>query len=336
MCLNPKWIYKKGQYKENNYHGMKGELYEIGTYSKCGCCEICIAERANNWVVRNNYESRTHEKKCFITLTYRESPIIIVEKDFQDFMKRFRIHLDRTTGEKVRFMKASEYGTINNRPHFHAIIYGWEDKTPKFLTINKKKKIVLQSEIIQKIWGLGRTSYQDFDSHEIPYISLYNTPQETFKKAYKMTQKKLNELIKYSKTSIRFNDKQRKNLQEELKSIQTEMDEKKLKYMLIREKNTWSQGLGWEEFEKEYYKNPVYTFTEYIEDKEFVTPSPWVKRLANMGDYAAIQEMKKREEMMEKSATERDEYIKNLLKIQDRRKKELLEWNDKKMKVEEF
>ena len=106
MCLNPKLIYKKGHYKEDNYRGKKGELYELGTYSKCGCCEQCINDKMNNWVVRNYWESKRHVRKSFITVTYEENPYILVKKDFQDFLKRLRIHLDRSTGEKVRFFEA--------------------------------------------------------------------------------------------------------------------------------------------------------------------------------------------------------------------------------------
>lgn len=338
MCLNPRWIYKKGKYKENNYHGMAGEPYEIGTYSKCGSCSVCINEKCNNWVVRNHFESRSHERACFITLTYAENPYIIIKKDFVDFMKRLRITLDRTTGEKIRYMASHEYGARNGRPHHHAIIYGWDDNETSFLTINKKKKLVLKSELIEKCWGLGRTSYQEFNTNntkEISYITLYNTPQEAFKKGYKMSREKLKQLLEISRTSARFDDKQRKNLQDELLSIQAEMDEKKLKYKLLRESNSWSIGLGWEEFEKEYYQSKNYVFEHYIDEYAFVTPSPWVKKLANMGDIAAAEEMRRREEELEQSATEHDEIIKNTQRVMDKRKKEIEKWqNEQKTVVE--
>ena len=191
MCLNPKWIYKKGNYKQDNYNGMQGEFYEIGTYSKCGHCEQCINEKCNNWVVRNYYEEKQHERKCFITLTYRDNPYIIVRKDLQDFMKRLRTRLDRTTEEKIRMFGNMEYGEINGRPHGHVIIYGWDDKNAKYLDINAKKNIVYQSSIIQDCWNLGRTSYQEFADNEIPYLTLYETPAEKFSKAYKLTREKV-------------------------------------------------------------------------------------------------------------------------------------------------
>lgn len=197
MCCNPKWIYKEGRRKEASFRGEKGSLYELGTYSKCGYCEECINSRCNDWVVRNFYESKAHKRKCFITLTYEDNPIILVKKDFQDWLKRFRIELDRSSGEKVRFFEAGEYGVLNNRPHGHFIIYGWEDPNANYLGINKKRQLLYQSKIIQKTWGLGRTTIQPFSDHEIPYITLYDTPQGTFNKAYKLTQEKAKKYKNY-------------------------------------------------------------------------------------------------------------------------------------------
>lgn len=90
MCLNPRWVYRKGTRKLTTYNGAEGEGFEIGIFAKCGCCEQCNSERANSWVVRNSYESRAHREISFITLTYAESPQILVRKDLQDFMKRLR------------------------------------------------------------------------------------------------------------------------------------------------------------------------------------------------------------------------------------------------------
>lgn len=311
---------------------MKGEFYEIGTYSKCGHCEQCINEKCNNWVIRNYYEEKMHNRKCFITLTYEKNPFIIVRKDLQDFMKRLRIELDRTSGEKIRMYGCMEYGELNNRPHGHVIIYGWEDGKAKYLDINKRKNIVYQSNLIQKVWGLGRTSYQPFYENEIPYLTLYDTPAEKFSKAYKLTREKCKKLRELSRSAT-MPENQRKNLLAELAFQEKKFEEEKNQYRLVKEFNTWSIALGWESFYDYYAKQNKYTFKEYIQDKEFVTPSPWVKKLANMGDMPAILEMQKRQEEIEQSANENEEYMKNYLKIIDRRKKEILDWSDKKDKI---
>lgn len=334
MCLSPKWIYKKGFYKEDNYRGYQGQAYELGTFSKCGACEQCIAEKANNWVVRNYYEEKRHKEKCFITLTYKENPTIIVKKDLQDFMKRLRIKLDRTTGEKIRMFGNMEYGDLRHRPHAHVIIYGWNDGKAEYLDVNKKRNIIYQSKLIEDTWGLGRTSIQPFNEHEAPYITMYNTAKETYKHDYKLSKEKVREIEQRLKNDRKMPLNQKNNLYEELKKADKQLEKEKSKYLSIREFNTWSQGLGWEEFYDQYCKSEEYNFIEYIEDKQFVTPSPWVKRLANMGDIRAANEMFRREREIEQSASEEEERMKNLLKVYDRRKREILEWKDKKTELE--
>ena len=335
MCLKPKWIYKKGNYKENNYRGLKGDFYELGTFAKCGTCSQCLADKANNWVVRNWYEEKAHTKKCFLTLTYAESPIILVRKDLQNFMKRFRQYLDYyENGTKIRIFYAGEYGTVRNRPHYHIIVYGWEDTNAKYLCINDKKQIVLQSDIIQKIWGLGRTSYQNFSTKEAPYISLYNTNKETFKKAYKINRQKLKKLEDYAKTNARLNDAIRKNMLEEINAARRALEDEKVKYYMIKEFNGWSTALGWEEFEKAYYTSEKYVFTEYIEDCEYLTPSPWLKKLANAGDIQAAIELKNREEQADKETNEEVARMKAEIRESMKKKTEIFEWTDKKTEVE--
>lgn len=354
MCLSPKWIYKKGFYKESNYRGNKGDFYELGTYSKCGSCEACINEKSNNWVIRNYYEQKGFgEKACFITLTYKENPIFLVKKDLQDFIKRFRYEINKEYLEKQKYAKknysprvfelwkqihedeyiraryfaAGEYGSAKGRPHFHLIIYGWTDENIKLLDVNKKKNILYKSEIIEKTWGLGRTTYQKFNEYEVPYIALYNTAQETFKKAYKLTMEKVKALRAKADNLIR-NQAQRKNLIIELQELEKELQDKKEKYLLIKEFNTWSLSLGWNQFAAQYFKTRNYAWIEYIEGTAFVTPTPWVKKLANAGIEAAAQEMFRREAEIIQSATEEEEARKTMNRLLHKRKKEILDYQE--------
>ena len=335
MCLNPKWIYKSGRRTEASFRGEAGSLYEIGTYSKCGYCEQCINSRCNDWVVRNYYESMAHKRKCFITLTYEDSSFILVRKDFQDWLKRFRTELDRSSGEKVRFFHAGEYGTARGRPHGHFIVYGWDDEKAKYLTINKKKEIVYQSKIIQKTWGLGRTSYQPFADNEIPYVTLYDTPQGTFNKAYKLTQAKAKKIKETAITSIK-NEAQRKNLFNELNEALDEMEAEKAKFRAIREYNSWSQALGWEEWYKVYTSNKNYAWKEYIGGCEYPTPTGWVKKAANLGHIDAAEEMYRREELHPVPNTTLTEILLNNSRAQEGKAKKIIEWHDKKRGLDEF
>lgn len=313
---------------------MAGEGYELGTYSKCGHCIQCINEKCNNWVIRNYYEAKQHEKICFITLTYAENPILIVKKDLTDFLKRFRIRLDRTSGEKIRYYGCMEYGTLNGRPHAHLIIYGWKDPNAIYKGINKKKNTFYESQIIKECWGHGITSYQEFNEHEIPYLTLYDTPSEEFTKAYKLTRKKLKEIEEIYRRSANMSAKRRQDLLNGLEHYKKEFDENKAKYKLVKEYQTWSIGLGWEPFFEQYSKKDNYAWQEYIEDKEFCTPSPWVKRLANMGIVEAAEEMRAREKLIGQTLSEDQERLKNIIKVMGERKKDILDWKTQKTETE--
>ena len=77
-------------------------------------------------------------------------------------------------------------------------------------------------------------------------------------------------------------------------------------------------------------------FFVYIEDKEFYIPSPWVKKLANSGDKEATKEMFRREKLIQQSATENEEKIKNLLRIQSGKKEKIIQWKTQKTMLEEL
>lgn len=339
MCLNPKKLLKRGKYKNNNYRGFEGDEYQLNTFSKCGCCSQCNAERASNWVVRNYYEEKAHKKMCFITLTYAENPYIIIRSDMQKFLKRLRIYLDRhENGEKIRIFYAMEYGTINQRPHGHCIIYGWNDPNAQYLTINKKGNIILQSNIIQKIWGFGRTSYQEFgDGNGVaPYIALYETNKGHAKRNYIMTREKLKKLELLYKNNKDIGTPRRQELTKNLKELRLEMDKEKKQYLCLREINGWSQALGWTEFYKEYCKSPIVTWEQPIMGTVHPIPTSWVKKLANP-PYACVdasEEMFRRQEDMEKIYSENEAKVKAELKEGAKKKREIIDWIDKKDKIE--
>ena len=142
-----------------------------------------------------------------------------------------------------------------------------------------------------------------------------------------MTLEKAKQIRKAARKIIS-NDRQRKNLQKELAEIEKTLKESKKKYFLIKEFNGWSQALGWAKFEEIYNKSQTYIFEEYIEDKIFATPSPWVKKLANMGDIRAANEMFRREAETKQAATEAEEKAKNQNRLVSKRKKEHLEWQE--------
>ena len=89
------------------------------------------------------------------------------------------------------------------------------------------------------------------------------------------------------------------------------MIDEKSKYLKIKEFNTWSKSLGWEEFYKEYSKTYEYNFTEYVAQCEYATPTSWVKKLANYGFEDARKEMLLRAEQLSSKLSEKELASKN-------------------------
>lgn len=133
----------------------------------CGKCTGCRLERSRQWAVRCMHEASLHDRNCFLTLTYADQHLpvdySIHERDFQLFMKRLRKHCEPN---KIRFFACGEYGEQSLRPHYHALIFGFDpsDKV-LFETTPQGHKLYL-SKTLQGIWQnwgmitIGELTYQ--------------------------------------------------------------------------------------------------------------------------------------------------------------------------------
>jgi hypothetical protein len=91
----------------------------------CGRCLDCKRNRINGWKIRLEEEMKRSSSCYFITLTYEECPqapskLLTLDKtDVQKFFKRLR----KRSLAKVKYYAVGEYGSKNNRPHYHILIY---------------------------------------------------------------------------------------------------------------------------------------------------------------------------------------------------------------------
>lgn len=100
----------------------------------CGNCPPCKKRRVDAWVFRLMQEDKVSDAAHFVTLTYdtRSIPLTkngfmtLYKKDFQNFMKRLR-KLHGRNKKSIRYYAVGEYGTHNERPHYHAIIFNVKD-----------------------------------------------------------------------------------------------------------------------------------------------------------------------------------------------------------------
>jgi len=113
-----------------------------------------------------------HNENTFLTLTYSPENLksdFIVKPDFQKFIKLLRYH----TGRNIRYMVSHEYGSQTFRPHFHAIIFGWEPSNQKFLKHTDSGHALFTSPEVEKLWKHGFHSIGTANEKTAYYIASY-------------------------------------------------------------------------------------------------------------------------------------------------------------------
>ena len=138
---------------------VKGRINKIPV--PCGKCPPCKIRKVNDWVFRLKQEDKVSSSSCFLTLTYDTAHVPITnngfltlkKRDFQLFMKRLRKKLPN---DKLKYYACGEYGTISDRPHYHAILFNCSDPA-----------------LINDAWGLGQIHLGTCTGDSIAYCLKY-------------------------------------------------------------------------------------------------------------------------------------------------------------------
>lgn len=173
-CLYPKPAYLSTEGKVTFVRHEKALGRNGFIHIKCGMCNGCKADHARDWAIRCYHESQMHHVSCFVTLTYDEEHLppsgSLDKRDLQLFWKQLRYRLDR----KIRYFAAGEYGTKKGRPHYHAIIFGWQPSKRYPIGLSGKGHIQYTHPILQDAWqNRGRIVFADFDPSCARYVAHY-------------------------------------------------------------------------------------------------------------------------------------------------------------------
>jgi len=129
--------------------------------------------------MRCYHESKLHSENSFITLTYDEENVpqsgSLVKEDFQKFMKNLRWHNREKT---IRFFHCGEYGDENNRPHYHACIFG-HDFPDKILWKTVNEIPYYTSEKLGRLWDKGWSTIGEVTFESAAYAARYITKKIT-------------------------------------------------------------------------------------------------------------------------------------------------------------
>lgn len=140
----------------------------------CGQCIGCRLDKAKEWSLRCVHEAELHEENCFVTLTYDDEhlprDLSLDVGHFQKFMKRLR---KRISPRKVRYYHCGEYGDQNRRPHYHALLFGYD--YPDRESYGNQDF----SELLARDWGKGFCTIGDVTLESCRYVARYVTKKIT-------------------------------------------------------------------------------------------------------------------------------------------------------------
>lgn len=182
-CYHPLQAYKTASgsvvFDQRKAHGEITKSIELA----CGQCYGCRLERSRRWAMRCVHESSLYKQNCFITLTYNDENIPnrgqLTYKHFQDFMKRLRFHAAKKDNRIIRFYMGGEYGSINWRPHYHAILFNWEWEDKTYFKTTGSGERVYTSQQLEKLWPYGYSSTAAATFESAAYIARYCMSKRT-------------------------------------------------------------------------------------------------------------------------------------------------------------
>lgn len=145
----------------------------------CGQCIGCRLERSRQWAIRCIHEAQLHERNCFVTLTYDDMHLpdmgTLVPRDFQLYMKRLRKSLgDR----RVRFFHCGEYGEELSRPHYHAVLFGYDFGDRRLWSTSNGVSVYRSAEL-ERLWPFGFSTVGDVTFESAAYVARYCTKKVT-------------------------------------------------------------------------------------------------------------------------------------------------------------
>lgn len=135
----------------------------------------CRVARAQAWALRCVHESTLHARNCFITLTYSPQQLpadgSLKVEDTQFFWKRLRKRLGSST--PIRFFLCGEYGPQTFRPHYHALVFGYDFYKDRITLKKRSEQALYTSKLLADTWQKGFVSIGPLDYKTAAYTARY-------------------------------------------------------------------------------------------------------------------------------------------------------------------
>ena len=123
------------------------------------------------------------DRASFITLTYDDEHLPkhmnLEPEHWTQFIKNLRQRLARSEGHTVRFFMAGEYGKDPTqihrigRPHFHALIFGWDFPDKYEIQDSARGHQLYRSPFLEGTWTKGYSSVGQLTRESAQYVAKY-------------------------------------------------------------------------------------------------------------------------------------------------------------------
>lgn len=143
-------------------------------YVACGKCMACRLNHGRDWSTRIVHEASQHECSSFLTLTYSDEhlpdPPSVSRREMQLWIKRLRKELEPL---RIRFFLCGEYGTRGKRPHYHAIIFGYDFAKDRIPWMVQNGNMTYRSPLLETTWPYGHCLIGDLTKQSAGYVARY-------------------------------------------------------------------------------------------------------------------------------------------------------------------
>lgn len=169
-------------WRKHRQNKLTGEVWTDlpGLTLPCGQCIGCRLDRSRDWATRITHEAQMHDVNSFITLTYDDQhlpPRFSVEKrEMQLFMKRLRMLIEPV---RIRYYLCGEYGGQSNRPHYHAIIFGYDFPDKTLWRKTPAGYLTYRSRLLEQAWDKGLSEIGTVSVESAGYVARYVTKKIT-------------------------------------------------------------------------------------------------------------------------------------------------------------
>lgn len=176
----------------------------------CQHCWACHLNYSAEWATRNMLETLEHDHNYFITLTYDDEHLPILDyteyneeidrgdhyelcpiridndgtwegslypEHVKTFINSLRKYFNRLGINNIRYFYCGEYGETTQRPHYHMLLYGAPlDLSQNYdYHIDKNYKEHWKHPLIAKYWPYGMHDIANIEWSSAAYVSRYCT-----------------------------------------------------------------------------------------------------------------------------------------------------------------